>query len=66
MITNFINMCINGLASEAQVDDFIDAWHTSTFHGPIWEYLGMTLPEYAQFVNNHSSLSQIIAARTKA
>jgi hypothetical protein len=65
--TPFIEAVLNGEASLAEIDDFVEAWHSGTGEGvTLREYLGMSEPEYSRFARSESALVQIIAERRAA
>lgn len=67
LTSTFMDQCIQGRARISQVDQYVDAWHRSSEgESSLADYLGMTEAEYAQWVENPSSLGQIISFRKKA
>lgn len=47
----------------SEIDDDIEAWHTSDTSKPLHEWLGMEHSEYALYVENASFLPYILQAR---
>ena len=46
-MSNFIEDCLNGVATADQLDDYIEKWHTEeTGNESLREYLGMTEEQY--------------------
>lgn len=46
-MSNFIEDCLNGKATEEQLDDYIEKWHTEEIgNESLREYLGMTEEQY--------------------
>ena len=35
------------------IDDLVDSWHTSSYAGPLWEFLGLTRDEYQLYVEKN-------------
>lgn len=59
---NFIENCINGDALIYEIDDYIDSWHNSDSSLELHEFLGMSLKEYALYLEDESYLPCIITA----
>ena len=59
---NFIEKCVQNNASAMEIDNYIAEWHDSNSNLTIYEYLGMTESEYAQFVKDENNLNAIIGA----
>jgi hypothetical protein len=59
---SFIDLCLQGRATLAQIDDYIEKWHRSAEDIDIVAYLGMTAKEYDLFVRNPDSLASILKA----
>ena len=65
---SFIELCIQGKATEDQVDDYIDIWHNDIggkISMSLCQYLGMTSNEYDLFVLQPEKLNQIIESHRK-
>jgi hypothetical protein len=60
---NFIDLIIHGEVSPDDIYRFIQEWHESDSDLPVNEFLGMTLDEYAAWVEDSKSLVNIIANR---
>ena len=43
---SFVEALRQGLADYDDIDDYIDAWHNSSFQGEVYEFLGMTKQQY--------------------
>ena len=52
----FLCKFLCGDATAAEIDDHIDAWHSSGSELPLHAYLGMTAEQYAAWVIDASSL----------
>ncbi len=59
----FIEACLAGEASAAQLDDFVADWHASDDAGCLPAYLGMTEGEYARWVERPETLKSILFSR---
>ncbi len=60
--TNFIELCVKGLAEPGDVDVYVDRWHQG-YDGrnkSLSNYLGMTEEEYSQWILNDRVLPKII------
>ncbi len=63
----FVDLCVRGEASPAEIDDFIEAWHqTESDTPPLHQFLGMSWEEYSAWVRNPGLLAGIIAAHRGA
>lgn len=64
MQKTFIEAVLAGEAQLADIDDYVDAWHTADEEGPdLPEFLGMTFEEYAQWVGDPKVLEGIVETR---
>lgn len=61
-MSNFVIDCIKGDALTSEIYDYIDNWDDSDSDLLIHEYLGMTEPEYALFVEDEDYIDLIITA----
>jgi len=61
-MSNFIEDCINGYALTSEVDDYIEQWHDGDSQLELHDFLGMTLSEYALFVQDEIYLPIIVTA----
>lgn len=61
-MSNFIKDCINGDALLSEIDDYITRWHESNSEESLHHFLGMTVKEYALFVEDESYLGAIVNA----
>ncbi|MGE0258965.1 MAG: hypothetical protein AB7H71_10325 [Alphaproteobacteria bacterium] len=59
----FVELCIAGDASLAEIDGFIDAWHAAPDGTELHEYLGMTGDEYSLWLRAPDALPCIVKAR---
>lgn len=60
---SFIELCVGGEVSPSDIDRFVREWHESDSDESLAEYLGMTIEEYALWVETPNALQNIIAAR---
>ena len=58
----FLQSCVQGQAATSEIDDWVDRWHEGAEHGSLADFLGMSSVEYARWVANPQSLTEIIAA----
>jgi hypothetical protein len=59
-MSNFIDMCRTGEAQPEDIDDFIDEWHDNPGSIPLYTFLGMTKEEYSTWVEDATSLFEIL------
>jgi hypothetical protein len=57
----FIAQCIRGVCDSEGIDAFIARWHAGGDSRPLHVALGMTRAEYAKWLRDPASLSEIIA-----
>ena len=62
-MANFIEDCLAGDTGSGKIDEYIDKWHEGASPFPLSTYLGMSLEEYAQWLETPDALTTIIAAR---
>ncbi|WP_395402198.1 hypothetical protein ACHMW6_29055 [Pseudoduganella sp. UC29_106] len=64
---DFVSLCIAGLASPAEIDEYVERWHKGQAGAQqqLGDYLGMNLDEYAAWVADPEYLYAIIAARAQ-
>lgn len=60
---SFVDRVLRGEINLEEIDDAIDAWHTTETGVPLHEYLGLTFEEYQVFVVQPSMLQGIVATR---
>lgn len=60
--TTFIEKCIHGDAHYEDIDDYVDIWHDSNSTDELYEFLGMTRPEYVMWMKDPDVLPQIVQA----
>lgn len=61
----FVDKCLAGDADLNEIDDFVEAWHGGAGEGlELDEFLGMTLDEYALWVERPSALPAIVSAHS--
>ncbi len=66
MDKSFIEQVMDGQASCADVDDFVDRWHEGDSTTSLHEYLGMSAEDYGTWVEDQDSLWSIVARRRSA
>jgi hypothetical protein len=59
----FIDLALNGEVLADEIDDFVDAWHTSNSGEELHDFLGMTWQEYSLWVGDSDYLGLILSAR---
>jgi hypothetical protein len=63
-MSSFIQECLSGNALMDEIDDHIEKWHSmDSAVVQLYEFLGMTRPEYNLWVSDPSVLPFIIKAR---
>lgn len=60
---NFIDKCIEGLASPEDIDGYIDEWHGSLHAETLHDFLGMTWKEYSRWVQDPEYIHKILESR---
>jgi len=65
MIETFVEQYLKGQIGLSQIDDFVDQWHDSDDDRPIEEFLGLTLEEYAAWVEDPQSLGRLLPSPSK-
>ncbi len=70
MIKSFIDKCISGEIIEdhynSAIDDYTEVWHSNTLEAdfvPLHEFLGMTIEEYAKWMERKLSIKDIVEIR---
>ena len=64
-VTTFLESVRSGAASLDQVDDWIDRWHKGEGEGlELRQFLGMTTPQYAEWMRNPSALMTMVGRRS--
>jgi len=58
---NLMQRALSG--NRVNIDDEIDAWHDSTYPGPLHEYLGMSWEEYTAWLEKRSTIEDIVIRR---
>jgi hypothetical protein len=63
---NFISLCVAGLASPSDIDDYVERWHSGQAGTgqQLSEFLGMNQEEYSDWVVDPMALEKIISSRT--
>lgn len=63
---NFVSLCVAGLASPSEIDEYIERWHSGQegTGQQLSEFLGMNLQEYSDWVLDPAALAKIISSRT--
>jgi hypothetical protein len=65
---NYVAYCLENPEETPDIDEWVDRWH----HGDaadgeeIWEFLGFTREEYAEWVRDPSYADKVLAARRYA
>lgn len=59
----FISKCLRGETLANEIDQFVEAWHSSDVDTTLQNYLGMTAEEYNAWVLDASVLPFILKAR---
>lgn len=62
----FIDLCLQGVASPSEIDDFVDRWHDAPEKSELHDFLGMTKTEYSLWVRVPDALSIILKSRREA
>lgn len=55
----FIQLYIENKVNENDIDEYINEWHNSLNQESIYDFLGMTLDEYARWLYNPNILIKI-------
>lgn len=64
MSNNFMNQLLSGSATLDQFPDYVAKWHDDdSYDGEVYDYLGLTWPEYKLVVLDESRLRYVAAAR---
>ena len=61
----FVEKCLSGSARPEEIEDYVDFWHTGGDNRELYQYLGLTLEEYSRWVENPSTLDQILGAKKR-
>lgn len=66
----FYDLFSRGVVVAEQIDDYVDRWHDGrdkwARQMPLHQYLGLTWPEYQDWVRDAGALPRILAARQQA
>lgn len=62
-MANFIEDCLAGSTRPGDIDEYIDRWHEGASPLPLRTYLGLSLDEYAQWLETPEALPTILDAR---
>lgn len=66
-VVPFVDQCLAGTAKPAEVDDFVERWHSGEGKGAeLREFLGMSTIEYARWMKDASALYEILFSRVTA
>lgn len=62
---SFVELCLKGDLLIEEIDDCVEDWHEGRAGADqeLYEFLGMTRDEYAEWVRHPSILTYILAAR---
>ena len=63
-MSDFIQDCVSGTARLTDIDAYVERWHQGNSDKSIYDFLGMTLPEYSLWVEYPDALSKIVIARS--
>jgi hypothetical protein len=68
--TTFVKDCLNGLATAADIDDYVDFWHEEVIselpEQTLQEFLGFSESQYAAWVCNQVTVVVILEAHRSA
>lgn len=59
----FIDLCLAGKVQPDDIDDFVAAWHDGASSKDIWDFLGMSRDEYGRWMQNPTTLTDILDER---
>lgn len=59
----FLQLCIEGVKTADDFDDFVDEWHTGESKIPLHDYLGLTWKEYSEVVLNSDRMRDLIKSK---
>jgi hypothetical protein len=59
----FIERYLAGDAHPQEIDDYVDAWHSTPQVLELHQFLGMSKEEYARWLRNPDAFSEIAHAR---
>jgi hypothetical protein len=59
----FLEKCLEGTASPDEIDDYVEEWYDSDSPLELDEYLGMTIQEYCDWLENPALLEVILLLR---
>jgi len=59
----FVDLCLSGDALADEIDDYIDQWHGKGTGMSLHQFLGLSWPEYALWVERPDCLKYILYAR---
>ena len=62
---SFVELAVRGSVLPDEIDDYVDAWHTSDSDLSLRKYLGFSKEEYALWLSDPSYLGLIVAARSR-
>lgn len=61
----FAKMWKNGEVQTSDIDKYVDIWHKGKDSRTLAQFLGMTRNEYASWVENSSSLDEILRRKRR-
>jgi len=61
--SSFMTLTLRGEVLSDEIDDFVEAWHTSDSSKEIHEFLGMTFEEYSLWASDPDTIDVILSAR---
>ena len=61
--SSFMTLTLRGEVLSDEIEDFVEAWHTSDSSKEIHEFLGMTFEEYSLWASDPDTIDVILSAR---
>ncbi len=59
----FIDLCLEGRADLSDIDEYVEAWHTTDEDVRLHQFLGMTIGEYSLWVEKPQVLRSILFSK---
>jgi hypothetical protein len=63
---SFLKKCLRFEARPDEIDDYVDKWHDGNTGVEIYAFLGLTIYEYAEWVEQKVSIDEIVERHKKA
>lgn len=60
---SFVELCLEGFAGLSEIDEHIERWHEGDYDCSLPEFLGLSVDEYALWVEKPTALRYILFAR---